>query len=193
MSNNQNSSVKNLVYAGVLTILSIPTPEMYSGDFRNWVDASNRQLPIYDPRTTRSSGTGFVRDPYPNNQIPVNTFSKTASAITSFAKDVAPNRGGVAGTSAYVRNNYIVTSGTNVTPTDKWSIKGDQMIGKSGRCKIKARKEDGTTIHLVAACATDIMFQNMQFSLKELDANSVLRLFPGMEGLELKYGRCPAP
>jgi hypothetical protein len=72
-------------------------------------------------------------------------------------------------------------------------IEGDQIIGKSGRCKIKARKEDGKTIHLVAACATDIMFQNMQFSLKELDANSVLRLFPGMEGLELKYGRCPAP
>jgi hypothetical protein len=72
-------------------------------------------------------------------------------------------------------------------------IEGDQIIGKSARCRIKARKEEGTTIHLVAACATDIMFQNMQFSLKELDANSVLRLFPGMQGLELKYGRCPAP
>jgi hypothetical protein len=72
-------------------------------------------------------------------------------------------------------------------------VEGDQIIGKSARCKIKARKEDGATIHLVAACATDIMFQNVQFSLKELDANSVLRLFPGMEGLELKYGRCPAP
>jgi len=71
-------------------------------------------------------------------------------------------------------------------------IEGDQIIGRSARCKIKARKEDGATIHLVAACATDIMFQNVQFSLKELDANSVLRLFPGMESLELKYGRCPA-
>ncbi len=115
------------------TILTVPTPEMYNGDFRNWVDASNRQLPIYDPRTTRSSGNGFARDPYPNNQIPVNTFSKTAAAIAAFGKDIAPNRGGVAGTSAYVRNNYIVTSGTNVTPTDKWSIKGDQMIGSKHR------------------------------------------------------------
>lgn len=72
-------------------------------------------------------------------------------------------------------------------------IAGDEIIGKSARCKIKAKKEDGKTIHLVASCATDIMFQNVQFSLKELDANSVLRLFPGMEGLELRYGRCPAP
>lgn len=72
-------------------------------------------------------------------------------------------------------------------------IEGDQIIGKSGRCKIKARKEDGATVHLVASCASDIMFQNMQFTLKQLDANSVLRLFPGMEGLDLKYARCPAP
>jgi hypothetical protein len=36
------------------TILTVPTPEMYEGDFRYWVDRSNRLLQIYDPATTRA-------------------------------------------------------------------------------------------------------------------------------------------
>jgi hypothetical protein len=71
-------------------------------------------------------------------------------------------------------------------------IEGDQIIGKYGKCRIKAKKDDGTTINLVAACASDIMLSSVQFSLKEVDANSVIRLFPGMAGMEIKYARCPA-
>jgi hypothetical protein len=71
-------------------------------------------------------------------------------------------------------------------------IEGDQINGKLARCRIKAKKDDGKTINLVAACASDIMLQNVQFSLREVDANSVIRMFPGMEGMEIKYARCPA-
>ena len=72
-------------------------------------------------------------------------------------------------------------------------IEGDQITGKFARCRIKAKKDDGKTINLVAACASDIMLQNVQFSLREMDANSVIRMFPGMEGMEIRYARCPAP
>src|SRR5262249_2805530 len=72
-------------------------------------------------------------------------------------------------------------------------IEGGQITGKFARCKIKARKESGTTINLVASCATDIMLQSVQFSLRELDANNVIRMFPGMEDMEIRYARCPAP
>ena len=72
-------------------------------------------------------------------------------------------------------------------------IEGDQITGKFARCRIKAKKVDGKTIHLLAACASDIMLQNVQFSLREVDANSVIRLIPGMDGMEIKYARCPAP
>jgi len=72
-------------------------------------------------------------------------------------------------------------------------IEGDQITGKFARCRIKARKDDGNTINLVAACASDIMLQSVQFSLKEMDANNVIRMFPGMEGMEIRYARCPAP
>jgi hypothetical protein len=35
-------------------------------------------------------------------------------------------------------------------------VEGDQIIGKFGRCRIKAKKDEGTAINLVAACASDI-------------------------------------
>ena len=72
-------------------------------------------------------------------------------------------------------------------------IDGDHITGKFARCRIKAKKNDGPNINLLAACASDIMLQNVQFSLKEVDANTVIRMFPGMSGMEIKYARCPAP
>ncbi len=72
-------------------------------------------------------------------------------------------------------------------------IEGDQIIGKFARCRIKAKKDDGKTINLVAACASDIMLSSVQFSLREVDANAVIRQFPGMDGMEIKYARCRAP
>jgi hypothetical protein len=69
-------------------------------------------------------------------------------------------------------------------------IDGDQIIGKFARCRVKARKDDGMNVNLIAACATDIMLSSVQFSVRELDANSIARLFPGMEDMEIRYHRC---
>src|SRR5260370_40549521 len=54
-------------------------------------------------------------------------------------------------------------------------IDGDQIVGKFARCRIKARKNDGANVNLVAGCATDIMLSSVQFSGGELDAHSVGR------------------
>ena len=70
-------------------------------------------------------------------------------------------------------------------------VVGDRIRGRFARCRITTKKEDGTAINLLAACSTDIMLSNVQFSLKVVDDNRVRRLFPGMEGLELQYTRCP--
>ena len=72
-------------------------------------------------------------------------------------------------------------------------IDGDQITGKYARCRIRAKKNEGADINLLAACASDIMLQNVQFNLKEVDANTVIRMFPGIAGMEIKYARCPAP
>ena len=116
-------------------ILSVPTPEMYRGDFSRWVDQSNRVIPVYDPSTTRvnPNGAGSIRDPFPNNQISPTRFSRTATSIAAFGAPVQPNRGFAPGTSGYVRQNYIVSGGTLITPTDKWSVKGDQLFGSNHR------------------------------------------------------------
>jgi hypothetical protein len=71
-------------------------------------------------------------------------------------------------------------------------IDGDHIIGKFARCRIKARKDDGPNVNMIAACATDIMLSSVQFSVKELDANSIARLFPGVEDMEIRYHRCPS-
>jgi hypothetical protein len=69
-------------------------------------------------------------------------------------------------------------------------IEKDRIRGKAARCTIKSRKEDGAMLHLLAACATDIMLSSVQFSLKVIDDHSISRIFPGMPGMEVTYYRC---
>jgi hypothetical protein len=64
------------------------------------------------------------------------------------------------------------------------------MRGKLMKCTIKARHEDGQTIHLRAACASDLMLSDVQFSAKIIDENRITRYFPGMDGVEHTYYRC---
>jgi hypothetical protein len=71
-------------------------------------------------------------------------------------------------------------------------IDGRRIRGSTASCNITTRKEVDNVIHMVAACATDIMYQNMQFSVKVLDDNRVSRIFPGIDGMELTYYRCPS-
>src|SRR5262245_26151387 len=113
------------------TILSVPTPEMYNGDFSRWVDASGRLIPIYDPATTRPnpSGPGFIRDPFPGNIIPQNRFSAFSRQVMKFGQQALPNRGAAPGTSSYVRPDYLVNGGTVLNPQTKWSMKLDQHVG----------------------------------------------------------------
>ena len=71
-------------------------------------------------------------------------------------------------------------------------IEGNQIRGKSGRCTITSRKQVGDNIELAAACASSIMTQNLSFSLKTIDDNSLSRVFPDIPGMTLKYVRCTA-
>ena len=69
-------------------------------------------------------------------------------------------------------------------------VDGSRIRGKSVRCTIKSRKQEGDDLELAAACATSIMNQSVQFSLKVIDDNTVSRLFPEIPGMTLKYSRC---
>jgi hypothetical protein len=114
---------------------SVPTPEMFQGDFRNWVDGSGNRLPIYDPTTTRPNpnGAGFIRDAFPNNQIPTGRFSDFSKAVIGQAAGLTPNGGGTPGTLAYVQNNYINNSGIALDPWSKWSVKLDHNFSSNDK------------------------------------------------------------
>jgi hypothetical protein len=116
-------------------IRSVPTPEMYEGDFSNWVNQNNQRLRIYDPATTKPNpaGGGFIREPFADNRIPAARFSPFAKQWASFAQPVKPNRGGVPGTIDYVRNNYLSTGGSVVSPQNKYSLKVDHSFNSNHR------------------------------------------------------------
>ena len=70
-------------------------------------------------------------------------------------------------------------------------VDGNRIRGCMASCTIKTTREDGPITHMLAGCATDIMLQSVQFSVKVLDDNKITRIFPGIDGMELTYYRCP--
>jgi hypothetical protein len=71
-------------------------------------------------------------------------------------------------------------------------VDGRRIRGRAASCTIKTNKEDGALIHMIAACATDIMLSTVQFSVKIEGDDKITRIFPGIEGMELTYYRCPS-
>jgi hypothetical protein len=75
---------------------TVPTPAFKNGDFSGLVDASGRQIVIYDPDTGRDVNGTWTRDPFPNNQIPANRISQTARNIMKYWPDPNGTTAGVA-------------------------------------------------------------------------------------------------
>lgn len=116
---------------------TVPTAEMYDGDFRNWVNAQGQMIPIYDPTTQTTAPNGTVtRQVFPNNQIPKSLFDPTiVKALAAFREGPVPltNNGAAPGSVNYVTNNYIVTQGTEIRPNTKISVKGDHIFSEKSR------------------------------------------------------------
>jgi hypothetical protein len=69
-------------------------------------------------------------------------------------------------------------------------VEGSVIRGPGAKCRIKARKQDGAVIHLMASCSTAVLVDTIQLSFRVIDDNKIMRLFPGMEGVEVAYSRC---
>ncbi len=114
------------------TVFTIPTPELYNGDFSNWVTAAGVMIPIYNPigQVTNADGT-VTRQVFPGNQVPKSLFSaasQKALGVFQTSGTLTPNTGAAPGTVAYVTNNFLETSGTQVYPVNKFSVKGDHIF-----------------------------------------------------------------
>jgi len=119
------------------TAFTIPTPAMYQGNFQNWVTSSGTQIPIYNPLTQTANANGtYTRQVFPNNTIPQSVWSPAAvKALSVFQSSgmLMPNTGATPGTAAYVANNYLETSGSQVYPVNKWSVKVDHIFNDKQR------------------------------------------------------------
>ena len=69
-------------------------------------------------------------------------------------------------------------------------IDGNQIRGRIAMCNIKARRQQGPIVNIIAVCSTDIAIDTMQFRLRVEGPNKVVREFPGMPDLEMNYERC---
>ncbi|MFL6414868.1 MAG: carboxypeptidase regulatory-like domain-containing protein, partial [Bryobacteraceae bacterium] len=117
---------------------TVPTAEMYNGNFANWVTAAGAQIPIFDPRTqVRNQNGTWTRSQFPGNVIPAMAFSGQAlQALKAFQGGGPPlvgNNGARPGTVAYIQGNYYENTGTNVFPVNKASIKGDHLFNDKHR------------------------------------------------------------
>jgi len=110
---------------------------MYNGDFSKWVTSAGVQIPIYNPLSQVQNQDGtYTRQPFAGNQVPKSLFNASAlKALAVFQQSgtLAPNNGAAPGTAAYVANNYLVTSGTQIYPVNKFSVKGDHVVNSKHR------------------------------------------------------------
>ncbi len=69
-------------------------------------------------------------------------------------------------------------------------IESNRIRGKIASCNVTTRKQDGKTVHLIAACSTDVAVETVQFVLNIINNDQVSRVFPGLPELDTKYERC---
>ncbi len=69
-------------------------------------------------------------------------------------------------------------------------VNGKAIRAKTAKCNIKSSKQDGDLTIISASCATPIMTGDYQFSYKVVDDNTIMRLFPDIKDMTLRYFRC---
>jgi hypothetical protein len=90
------------------------------------------------------------------------------------------------------KGNVLTLTSRSDTLGGGFIIDGNEIRGKTANCKIKNRREEGDSVYLIAACATDIMLSDVEMALKIIDKDRVSRFFPGLPELETPYYyRCP--
>jgi hypothetical protein len=74
---------------------------------------------------------------------------------------------------------------------DSFVVRGKTIFNNAATCTIKAQKEAGSVHQIVAVCAPgNVALSTFQFSYRVNDDNSIVRIFPGIEELDVTYHRC---
>jgi hypothetical protein len=73
-------------------------------------------------------------------------------------------------------------------------IEGKKIRSPRASCTVTRSKENNDVVNMIASCATDIMYSDMQFTVRLLGDGKVSRIFPefGESGeMAFIYYRCP--
>jgi hypothetical protein len=123
----------------------------------------------------------------------------SAAALVSLDQARAIDFTGAWATSAEECKNVFVRKGkaNQITFAPMSEVHGggfiaepNRLVGRTAKCTIKAKKDDGQTVNIVASCATDIILSSVQFQLNVVNQDKIQRLFPGMPDMEIYYYRC---
>jgi hypothetical protein len=116
--------------------------------------------------------------------------------LTSFSAYAADLTGAWATDASYC-SKVFVKSGNSVSfsvDADLYGggfiVEGNRASGTFQKCKIKSMKDDGTKIHLIAACSDGIMIQDAQITVKLVGPDRMTLVFEGVEKEENPYVRC---
>jgi len=97
---------------------------------------------------------------------------------------------------AYCRKVFVKT-GDKVSFSDDadlyggaFIIEGNQANGTFQKCKVKSVKEEGTTVHLIAACSDGVMVQEGRFTVKVVGVDQITLVIEGVETEANAYVRC---
>jgi hypothetical protein len=107
------------------SVRTVPTLEQRNGDFSKTFNQAGALIRIFNPFTTRASGTSFVRDQFPDNKIPASMIDPVALNILKYFP--LPNQPGAANTNA---NNYAA-SGSSQTNLDNYDFRVDHRFSET--------------------------------------------------------------
>ncbi|MEP6715226.1 MAG: TonB-dependent receptor [Terriglobia bacterium] len=129
---------------GAVSLISVPTLAMRSGDFSGL-------NPIYNPATqTVDPATNVVtRQPFLNNQIPASTFDTVAKNIQSYFP--LPNRTGNV-VNGVTTNNYAYQFPSRNPPKRKYFGRFDADVTSNNRITGSASWNDGPSIGTGPVC-----------------------------------------
>ncbi|BCS32070.1 hypothetical protein TBR22_A12750 [Luteitalea sp. TBR-22] len=115
------------------TITTVPTLAQRNGDFSQTYAQNGQLIRIFDPFTTRAnpSGSGFIRDPFPNNVIPADRIDPVARQVLNYYP--LPNQPGNPVTGA---QNYFAT-GTARLNVDNFDARVDHNLSDKARSFIR--------------------------------------------------------
>ncbi len=104
-------------------------------------------MPIYNPYTTRQTGTTFERDPFPGNIIPKSLIDSAAQKFIDRKPFSAPNQAGVATATGPIENQ--VANNVKLIERIRWGAKVDHQFtsnhktfGRYSQARHRADKGD---------------------------------------------------